>query len=254
MGKSLPWPVDFNPKKMIVSPANNLMRRVSPIPVYPTMSWWNDFNGDPTGYANPEFVHQAIPGVDDFAFPALPNTSAYETIQKFNALNTDQRKVVTVFNFISFLTETDPLLNDLKTLASSPSAQEVTENNARVHQWHLRYKASLTTEGGEQGFGGRQDDFNFHSVSFALKSVAQLTPQLMSVLRASEMNATTSKRKRKRSKVAENTSDTLGGISTNKITTESSTTTGNKRKAASSSSSSSNSSDSQKTKQGKIDI
>ena len=200
MGRSLPWPTDFDLLKMIVAPANNLIRRVSMDPVHPTQSWWNDYNGHPTGFVNPRFEYRTTPGVDDFAFPAVPNTSAFETIQRFNETHNDPTKVVTVFQLISFLTKNNPLLHDLVTVAESPSVAETKANNTRVRAWHDSYMTSLEKEGNAQRFGRREDDFSYHDVSASLKSVAMLSPQLLAVIRNSELNDATSKTKKKKEK------------------------------------------------------
>ena len=234
-GRHLPWPTTHDPNVLVVSPLNNMMRRVSTNPVHPSMSWWNDFRGFPTGFEDPEFQFAPTPGSDDYSFPAVPGTSGLSTIIKFNQIHNRSNERVTLLDLLMYMTENDDQLGNLTTMYTVPTTTELSENKKRLQAWDQAYKLALKDgKDGVSAFGKREDDFSTAQVSIALKQVAVMTPQLEAMIKNEELNSSkqtrrssskkTSTSNNQKAKAAPTTTKTTKKKTTKKKTTKKKTT------------------------------
>ena len=240
-GRHYPWPTSFDQTVKIASPLNNMMRRCSKIPVFPTQSWWNDLQGLPTGLEDPDSKFQATEHSDDVSFPANESTSFCASIQEFNRIHEDASERVTIFDLVLFLTQNEPQLRDITSLATSPTTKEQSNaNKIRLDNWNNDYSESILVNGTNQLFSNRQNDFSYADVAAALKEVASLTPQILAIIENQELND--KKKKVKRKTKSKKTKAKKTTMKTTAKTEESSTSSnsGSGRQNSSNSSSSDN--------------
>jgi hypothetical protein len=193
-GRNLPWPNNHNPSVLHVSPLNNMLRRVSSTPVHPSMSWWNDYRGIPTGFEDPDFNFVPTNDCDDCCFPAVPGTSGSSTIQAFNQKHNQSNERITLLDLLKYMTKEDNHLTDIERMYQPPTVDQLIENKRRLTAWDNEYNNA--GEKGKEGiaaFGKRENDFSTAKVSAALREVAVFTPELRAAIQAEEMS---NKRKR----------------------------------------------------------
>jgi myosin heavy subunit len=205
-GRNLPWPNDYTETCMIASPLNCIMRVASRNPVYPSLTWWNDFNNLPTGFNDPRIKYKATTGVNDRSFPEMPATSGYDVICKFNQTNNDITKLTTVLDLIQYITKNDSRLKNISTAIKSPGNNAMKQNAARLKEWDRKYQAVKESKDGDtdeatKHFGLREFDCSYANVSQTLRQLSLLTNDIKALLDNAELNDKKKKPKKKKTKV-----------------------------------------------------